>query len=352
MNSWYEQAKNFFCIHPYCGWIFVALGALLLALIIKLILSSVSKKLHPITLKTRTIWDTVILELFDHIKIFVLFFWIFFVLSKSLDQSEFVQKALGYLFVILTAYQVSVWGFHLLKNWYADVLEKKMQKDPSTSGALGLLYRFMQAAFILLVILIALSNLNINVGALLAGLGVGGIAVALAAQNVLGDLLASLSIVLDKPFCVGDLILTGTHYGTVEQIGIKTTRLRSVFGEEIIISNRNLLDSRVQNYKRMQERRSVQKISVLYSTPPEIIESIPAWIKSIVDDQQNTRFERCHLKTFGESALEFELMFYVLDPTYPVFMTAQQKVLLEILKKFNAEGVQFAFPTRTVFLEK
>ena len=347
-----EQFQKFLCAHSYCGWLLIVLIALILAFIIKLIIGTASKRLHKIAIKTPTIWDTVVLELFDNLRYIVLSYWIFFVLAKSMEQTEFLTNGFRFFLVVLTSYQVSIWGLHLLKNWHADVLAKKMAKDPSSSGALGLLYRFVQAAFVVLLILIALSNLNINVGALLAGLGVGGIAVALAAQNVLGDLLASLSIVLDKPFCVGDYIRAGNESGTVEYIGVRTTRLRSLSGEQLVIPNRNLLESRVQNYKRMQRRRSLQHFSVLYSTSPEIVERIPMWIKAVTDSDAKLQYDRCHLFKFGDSALEFELSFYVLDTNYSVYMTLQQKVLLAILQKFNQEGVHFAFSTHTVYLEK
>ncbi len=352
MTPLISQFEKFLCANIYAGWLIVIGIALGLAFVIKLIINLVSKKLHPLALKTPTIWDTVFLEMLEKIQIFVLFFWLFYLFSKSLQTTGFVEKMLNVGLILLTALQVVIWGMHLLKNWYTDVLEKKMHKDPSASGALGLTYRFIQVAFILLIVLIAMSNLGINVGALLAGLGVGGIAVALAAQNVLGDLLASLSIVLDKPFCVGDYIITGNERGTVEQIGIKTTRLRSLSGEELIISNKNILDSRVQNFKRMNQRRILQTFSIVYSTPPDVVEMIPTWVKKIFDEEKKLKFERCNFVHFGASALEFEIVFYVLDKDYVVYAALQQRALLKMLKKFKEEGVSFAFPSHSVYLEK
>ena len=164
--------------------------------------------------------------------------------------------------------QVAIWGFYVIKNWRQIYLDQRVKKDPSSSAALGLLFTAVQVTFLIVLVLIGLSNLGVDITALLAGLGVGGIAVALAAQNILGDLLASLSIVLDKPFVVGDFIVAGSEKGTVEHIGIKTTRLRSLSGEELIFSNKDLLESRVQNFKRMWVRRVVQSFVVVYSTPP------------------------------------------------------------------------------------
>lgn len=243
-------------------------------------------------------------------------------------------------------------GAASLRNWKKSVLNKKIEHDPSSAAALGLFYTATQAVFIVVLILIGLSNLGINISALLAGLGVGGIAVALAAQNVLGDLLASLSIVLDKPFVVGDFIIAGTEMGTVEQIGIKTTRLRSLSGEEVVLSNKDLLESRIRNYKRMWQRRVVQKFRVIYSTPAPVLEQIPGWVKEIIGRYDKLRFDRCHFANYGASSLDFEFVFFVLDSDYNVFMDFQQKVLLDIFRKFAENGVEFAFPTQSIYVEK
>jgi small-conductance mechanosensitive channel len=206
--------------------------------------------------------------------------------------------------------------------------------------------------FLVVVVLIGLSNLGVDITALIAGLGVGGIAVALAAQNVLGDLLASLSIVLDKPFVIGDFIVAGDYKGTVENIGIKTTRLRSLSGEEIVLSNKDLLESRIQNFKRMWRRRVVLKVGVIYSTTAEVLEKIPVWMKAIVTSEAKLDFDRCHFSGFGASSLDFEMVFFVNDSDYNLYMDIQQRVMLSIFKKFNEEKVEFAFPTQSLFIEK
>jgi small-conductance mechanosensitive channel len=245
-----------------------------------------------------------------------------------------------------------VWGQYLMQVWKHQVLEKRVAENPSSSAALGLLYRFMQGGFITLVILLGLSNVGVDIRALLAGLGVGGIAVALAAQNILGDLLASLSIVLDKPFVVGDFIVSGEVRGTIESIGIKTTRLRSISGEQIVISNKDLLESRVQNFKRMWERRVVKRLGFVYATPPNTLAQIPTWIREIISREEKLRFERCHFVDYGASSLDFELVFYVTDPDYKLYMDIQQRILLDILSKLNNEKVEFAFPTQSLLIEK
>ncbi|HWU44155.1 MAG TPA: mechanosensitive ion channel family protein, partial [Bdellovibrio sp.] len=202
------------------------------------------------------------------------------------------------------------------------------------------------------VVLFGMSNLGIDVGALIAGLGIGGIAVALAAQNILGDLLASLSIVLDKPFEVGDAISVGGLSGVVENIGLKTTRVRATTGEQLIFSNKDLLESRVQNFKRMWQRRVVLKIGVTYSTPESKLTQIPGWIKGFIEADETLRFDRAHFMNIGAHSLDFEVVFFVKSDSYQVYMDRQQALLLTIYNKFNFEKVEFAYPTQSIIVEK
>jgi len=184
----------------------------------------------------------------------------------------------------------------------------------------------------------------------LASLGIGGIAVALAMQNILGDLFASLSIAIDKPFVIGDFIVLGEEMGTVEQVGLKTTRIRSLGGEQIILSNNDLLQSRIRNYKRLQERRAVFAIGVTYDTPADKLERIPELIRQAIEAQADARFDRAHFKSFGASSLDFEAVFYVLKPDYNVFMNVQQAINLQLVRSFAGQGIEFAFPTQTLHL--
>lgn len=194
-----------------------------------------------------------------------------------------------------------------------------------------------------------LSNLGVNITAFIASLGVGGIAVALAAQNVLGDLFASMSIAIDKPFEVGDFIVLGSIAGTVETVGVKTTRIRSLGGEQIVMSNTELLKQTVSNYKRLQARRIVFGFGVTYSTTPEQAEAIPLIVKTIVEGSDTLRFDRAHFKAFGESSLDYEVVYIVLDAEYNVYMDQQQRINLALLQALSKEGIEFAFPTRTIY---
>jgi small-conductance mechanosensitive channel len=200
------------------------------------------------------------------------------------------------------------------------------------------------------VALLVLDNLGVDITALVAGLGVGGIAVALAVQNVLGDLFASLSIVLDKPFVNGDFIAIGDLVGNVEHVGLKTTRVRSLSGEQLVFSNADLLSSRIKNFGRMNERRIAFSIGVTYDTPRETLRQIPEMIKRAVESEDEARFDRSHFKEFGDSALMFETVYYVLVPDYAKYMDVQQAINLSIHEQFEASRIEFAFPTQTLHI--
>ncbi len=190
--------------------------------------------------------------------------------------------------------------------------------------------------------LLALENLGIHVGPLLAGLGIGGIAIALAVQTVLADLLASLAIALDKPFGVGDFLTVDDCQGTVEHIGVKSTRVRSLTGEQIVLGNSDLLKARVRNFGRMMERRALFQLDVHYDTPVAALAAVPGAVREIVEATPEVRFDRCHLLRCAPTALQYEVVFFVTTPDFKVFANAQQSINLRILERFRALGVTFA----------
>jgi len=203
-----------------------------------------------------------------------------------------------------------------------------------------------------IILLIALDNLGINISALVAGLGIGGIAVALAVQNILGDLFASFSIFLDKPFVIGDFIIVDTYLGTIEHIGLKTTRVRSLSGEQLVFANADLLKSRIRNYKRMYERRVVFTLGVIYQTSYEKLKKIPEIIQDIIEKQTQTRFDRAHFKEYGPYSLNFEIVYWVESPDYNLYMNIQQKTNLEIFQRFDDENIEFAYPSQSLYINK
>ncbi len=200
-------------------------------------------------------------------------------------------------------------------------------------------------------ILLLLSNLNINITSLVAGLGIGGIAIAFALQNILTDLFSSFAIYFDKPFVVGDFIIVGQHMGIVERIGIKTTRIRALQGEEIVISNRELTTARVQNFHSMNGRRVVTTIGIEYGTPKEVVAALPVKIKERIATVKGVKVDRVHFSGFGDSALTFDLVYYVLSGDYMEYMDRQQEINLSIMDLFEQEKVSFAFPSQTVYLQ-
>ncbi|MBK7703851.1 MAG: mechanosensitive ion channel family protein [bacterium] len=237
-------------------------------------------------------------------------------------------------------------------GWLHRYRDQKLEADRGATTSIGA--RVFLARLIIgsLTILIVLDNVGIDVTALIAGLGIGGIAVALALQSILGDLFASLSIVLDKPFVVGDFLIIGEHMGAVENVGLKTTRIRSLSGEQLVFSNSDLLGSRIRNYGRMLERRVVFNLGVTYDTPLEKLKSIPDMIREAIAEHPQTRFDRSHFASYGDFALQFESVYYVLAPEYNVYMDIHQAINLRLRERFDAEGIAFAFPTQTLFVQE
>lgn len=267
-----------------------------------------------------------------------------------------LARALQTVVVVGVAWQLLQWGRVALDLAIEAFVRRRHGPDglpdPALEASSGLIRFVALVGLYVAVVLVAADNMGINVTALVAGLGVTGIAVALAVQNILGDLFSSLSIVLDKPFVVGDAIVVGEHSGTVERIGLKTTRVRSTSGEQLVFANSDLLSSRIRNFKRMNERRAVFTVGVTYATPAEKLERAREIIREAVSARPQTRFGRAHLKTLGASSLDFEAEYFVLSADYGVFMETQQAVNLEVLRRFGEEGIEFAYPTQTVFVKR
>ncbi len=262
-----------------------------------------------------------------------------------------VERMLHVGIVLAVLVQVGSWGAAALRG-FIDLRLRRSSDDPASRTGAGVLVVAGQALVWAAVFLFALDNLGVDITALIAGLGVGGVAVALATQNILGDLFASVSILMDKPFAVGDFVVVGDFMGSVEHIGIKTTRLRSLGGEQLIFSNGDLLQSRIRNYKRMQERRVVFSLGVIYETSPELLEEIPRLIREQIQALPDTRFDRCHFSKYADFALNFETVFYVLSSDYNRYMDLQQQLNLGILRAFKARGIEFAYPTQTLLLQR
>jgi small-conductance mechanosensitive channel len=259
-------------------------------------------------------------------------------------------RALQILAVIVAILQAGTWGNVVIAHLLEHRVQRLREEDPAGATTLTALTVLARIGLWAALLLLALDNVGIDITALVAGLGIGGVAIALATQNILGDLFASLSIVLDKPFVVGDFIIVGDLLGTVEHVGLKTTRVRSLSGEQLVFSNADLLDSRIRNFKRMTERRVVFNLGVTYQTPEERLAAIPGLLRGIITSEPGVRFDRAHFKDYGDSALTFEVVYFVLDPDYNTYMDTQERINFAIFRRFAGDGIDFAYPTRTVHL--
>ena len=265
--------------------------------------------------------------------------------KESLSLPPRKEHLAANLVLLLCLLQAGIWAGRSL-SFYLELKERERGADNGYAGSLDII-RFLSHILIWsLLILVALDNFGVNITALLAGLGVGGVAIALALQNILGDLFASLSIALDKPFVVGDFLTIDTFCGKVERIGIKTTRIRSETGEQIVLSNADLLKSRMRNFGRAAELRTVTILRVAYDTPADKLAAIPPLLERIVKEQSNARFERCHFKTFGDWALHFELAYFRSNPDLYPLLDLQQAVNFRIVEEFRSLEIAFAVPTQ------
>lgn len=270
---------------------------------------------------------------------------------QVLQLSDRAEEITVDVMLILLILQSGLWAHRGIE---AGLKWRFAQADDAREGAsritLGLLSFLGKLLVWVIVVLMALDNLGINITALVASLGIGGVAVALAVQNILSDLFASLSIAIDKPFVIGDFVIVDDLMGTVEHVGLKTTRLRSLHGEQIIFANNDLLQSRVRNFKRMSQRRCSFHFGVNYATTADQLEQIPATVESIIKSQPQVTFGRAHFKSFGESSLDFEVVYVVLSADYDLYMDVQHAINLLLVRRFEQDGIAFAFPTRTLHL--
>ena len=274
-----------------------------------------------------------------------------FIGARAVELPAKVDAALTTLTAVALLLQVTLWAQRVFNVWLGNYEQRARHGDGGDATIVGLISFVGRTAIWAIAVLMILDNLGFNITTLVASLGIGGVAIALAVQNVLADLFASLSIGLDKPFVVGDFIIVDDLMGTVEHVGLKTTRLRSLSGEQLVFSNGDLLKSRIRNYKRMYERRVVFTFGVVYDTPRETLARLAGEVRAIIEAQPKTRFDRAHFFRFGEFSLDFEVVYFVLDPDYNLYMDIQQAINLAIMARFEALDVGFAFPTSTLRVE-
>lgn len=330
----------------------IAFGVVFVTFVVLIVVQKIMiRRLSILAASTETQIDDLLLDILSGTKHFFLFIVSVYIGSNIFILTPHILKIWDKIFFVVVAIQVAFWASRGINFLISMNVKKRMADDAASATTISVLGFISKLILWSIALLLMLDNLGVNITSLVAGLGIGGIAVALAVQNVLGDLFASLSIVIDKPFVIGDFIIIDQLMGTVEHIGLKTTRLRSLGGEQLVFSNNDLLKSRIRNYKRMMERRIVFGFGVIYQTPPEKLPLINKIVREIIEKQGKVRFDRVHFKEYGDSSLNFEVVYFVKDPDYNLYMDIQQAINLDIFRRFQQEGIEFAYPTRTLFVQ-
>ena len=348
MNNWWQKV---YFGNSVEDWL-IALGVIVLAgTVLYAIKKTVIRRLKKWASKTDNSIDDIIVAGIERSVMPLIYFLI-------------VYAAINYLSVpekIMSKVRVAVWiivMFYILRSVTSGVrhfifgkIKEKTESEARKKQANGLVLVVSVTIWILGFVFL-LDNLGYNIGTLIAGLGIGGIAIALAAQTILGDLFSYFIIYFDKPFEIGDFINFDNKAGTVEYIGLKTTRIKTPSGEQLICSNKDLTDSRIHNFKRMERRRVVFKISITYQTAATTIKEIPVLVKDIIEQSENVQFDRAHFMNIGPSTIDFEFVYYVLSADYMLYMDRQQNILLLIFETFEKKKIKFSYPTQTLFLEQ
>lgn len=329
----------------YC----ILFGSIIFAmLIVKIFHIMILRRLKKAAEKTESKIDDLLIDLVNKILMPLVYIGIFYVGLRTLHMNEEIAriiKIVGTGFITwFVAYFVNV------VIDYGSVNYARRQGSIDLDKSLSGIIRVTKVIIWVIAISFFLDNLGFEISAVVAGLGVGGVAVALAAQAVLGDLFSYFAILFDKPFKVGDFIIVDDYLGTVEKIGIKTTRICSLGGEQLIFSNTDLTNSRVRNYKRMDKRRVVFKIGVTYQTTAEKVQVIPSVLKSIIEAIDDTVFDRAHFFQYGDFSLIYEIVYYVVGSDYNKYMDIQQKINFSIKDEFERRNIEFAYPTQTLFV--
>lgn len=301
--------------------------------------------------ETATKVDDFVIRIIEKKLLPIFYFGVLYLSIQLLTLPPTVVKVINALgLVLLTIFSVR---FLLTVVIYAlEYFWERKEKEASRKFAFKMIYTVIRVAFWTIAILVILDNFGVKISTLIAGLGIGGVAIALATQAILKDLFSYFIIFFDRPFEIGDFIIVGDYMGVVDHIGIKTTRLLSLGGEQIVFSNTDLTDSRVRNYKRMAKRRVVFKLGVIYQTTYQQLQEIPHIIENIIKDIDDAIFDRAHFLSYGDFSLDFEIVYYVIGNDYNKYMNIQQEINLKIKEQFDKLKIEFAYPTQTLFLTK
>jgi len=330
----------------------IAIAAITL-IVFQVIKFVVVRRLRKLAATTATDVDDFVVDLLGNTRFLLILALSVYAGSFMLELGPPVRSFVTSGAVVIFLLQATLWGNAIITFGLKRFARQKMEADDAgTATVVSVVGIVARIAFTVMIVLVALGTLGFDVSALITMAGVGGIAVALAVNGILSDLFGSMTIALDQPFVVGDFITVGDFNGTVERVGLKSTRLRSNTGEQLVMSNADLLGSRLRNYGQMDERRGNMALGVTYDTPADKLEAIPGMIKEIIDGHENVRFDRAHFASFGDFSLNFAVVYWLLTPVYKDFMDATQTINLAIVRRFAAEGIEMAFPTQTLYLNK
>ncbi len=344
VGIWQEKFLN----NTVFSYLELILLVLLVFILLKVFQKIVLNKLKKLSQKTKNNIDNLVIDIIASLKSYFLIYLGFFLGASFLNTSPFVKGIIDTVLIFLITYQL-VLASQIIVNYF---IKKRNLKEKNEKAPFNFLANLMKIIIWVLGIIFILSNLGINVTSLVAGLGIGGIAAALAIQNILGDLFSSFAIYFDKPFEVGDYIVIGKYNGVVEKIGIKTTRIKSLQGEQVVIANKDLTSSRLQNFKKMEERRISFKFGLEYGTSQETLKKITNIVSKIIENTNKARLDRVHFVEFNDSSLDFEVVYYVESPEYNVYRSVHEKILLALRKKVKSLNTSFAYPTQTIHLKK
>jgi small-conductance mechanosensitive channel len=320
-------------------------------IIIKIFRFTILKRLKRWAEKTATTLDDFLISLIEKILLPLLYYGAFYVSVNTLKLAPYLSKAVNIVGIAILTFFVARLITTLVSYGFR-VYWVRRGKDVTLERSLNGILRVVKIMVWGLACVFFLDNLGFKISTVIAGLGIGGVAVALAAQAILKDLFSYFSIIFDRPFEIGDFIIIDNYLGTVEYIGVKTTRIRSLGGEQLIFSNTDLTDSRVRNYKRMEKRRVVFQLGVTYQTPVKKLREIPKIIENIIKNVKDTIFDRAHFFSYGDFNLIIEVVYYVIGSDYNKYMDTQQEINFAIKEEFEKRGIEFAYPTQTLYLTK
>lgn len=329
----------------------IALAILIAAsVIVRLLCRFVFQGLKRWADKTPTPLDNRIIAIVERHSIPIVYLGSFYLAISNLTLHPILDRVIEVITIILT----TIIGVRLINSLVKYGLRlywiTHSRDDSNFELSINAILPAIRTIVWVIGLLFVLDNLGFNISAVIASLGIGGVAVALASQGILQDLFSYFAILLDRPFELGDFIIVGDYMGDVEYVGIKTTRLKSIDGEEIIIANTDLTGSRIRNFKRMRQRRVAFSFGVVYETHSEQLTAIPSIVEKIIKQTENTTFDRAHFSAYGDFSLDFEVVYFVNNNDYDLYMNAQQQINFQLKQEFERLGIQFAYPTQVTYL--